>query len=470
MSVPGHPRRGNCGTVQRQGSLRRVVFLIVVTAAALPAAALPATADAKRATVKGTVAGIKVPRPGSGEAWLRALNVDSGALTGSATISRRGRFKVSVPAGKYAFLAASLRFPGGSFVDRLVGAARLKAGKTTKLKPPAKRPKARASQGPILSGIGDVSVGYPAIWVKRFEVTGGGPDFAVLDKGLGAYMTTSLVPDAEACGAGGRKYAVVERERIKDVLAELRRSQSKYFDPATRPARGKIIKDNATVTGKLVVTGGQAALSATYTETGGYTATVTTRGAATELFELADRLAAAIIKKICKPSPALPTAFEGTVSGSFSQPSDSSYQVNQQWTGTARFAQTAGDPGSYEPVAGTLTYSTSGSDDSGCSYSGTGVVAIAPATVFGSLGLSSTTYFLAGYWTNDEVIQRPTYPVTVACPEGTTSEVMPVQLKWLGTDPAGEQIPADAGTVSGTRTEIAPNGVQTVWTWNLIGE
>jgi hypothetical protein len=433
-------------------------------------AALPATADAKRATLKGTVAGIKVPSPGSGEAWLRALNVDSGVLAGSATISRRGRFKLSVPAGKYAFLAASLRFPGASFVDRLVGAERLKAGKTTKLKPPAKRPKARASQGPVLSGIGDVSVDYPAIWVKRFKVTGGGPDFALLDQGLGDYMTTLLIPDADTCGAGGRKYSVVERERIKDVLDELRRSQSKYFDPATRPALGKIVKDNATVTGKLVVTGDQVALSATYTETGGYTATVTKQGAATELFELADRLAAAIIKKICKPTPALPTAFEGTVSGSFSQPSDSPSQVNQQWTGTARFAQTAGDPGSYEPVAGTLTYTTSGSDDSGCSYSGTGVVTIAPATVFGSLGLASTTYFLAGYWTNDEVIQRPTYPVTVTCPEGTTSQATPVQLKWLGTDPAGEQIPADAGTLSGTRTEIAPNGVRTVWTWNLVGE
>ena len=106
-------------------------------------AVLPAAADAKRATVKGTVPGIKAPPSGKGEAWLRALNVDRGTLAGTAGISRRGRFKLSVPAGKYAFLAASLRFPRTAFVNRLVGAARLKAGRTRKLKQPARRRKAR---------------------------------------------------------------------------------------------------------------------------------------------------------------------------------------------------------------------------------------------------------------------------------------------------------------------------------------
>ena len=254
------------------------------------------------------------------------------------------------------------------------------------------------------------------------------------------------------------------------ALAELRRSQSKYFDPATRPALGKIIKDNATVTGTLTVTGADVALTATYTESSGYTATVTAQGAATDLFALQDRLSTAIRKKICKPAPDLPAAWEGAVSGSFTPPSDSSYQVNQQWTGTARFQQSTTDPTSYEPVAGTLHYTTSGSDGSGCSYSGSADVVIAPGTVFGSLGLGDTSYFLAGYWTNDEVTQRPTYPVTVTCPEGTTSEVTRVELKWLGTNPAGEPLSADTGTLSGTRTETAPNGVQSAWTWNLIAE
>jgi hypothetical protein len=211
-------------------------------------------------------------------------------------------------------------------------------------------------------------------------------------------------------------------------------------------------------------------MTVTYTESGGYTATVSAEGGADELFDVADRLGAAIVKKICRPTPALPEAYEGAISGTFTQPADSSYQVNQQWAGTARFERTADDPSSYAPVAGTLTYTTSGSDDSGCSYSGGGDVTFAPATVFGSLGLASTTYYLAGYWTNDEVIQRPTYPVTVTCPDSTTSEATPVQLKWLGTDPAGEQFPADTGALSGTHTEVAPNGVQTVWTWDLTAE
>ena len=433
-------------------------------------AVLPTAADAKRATVKGTVPGIKAPPSGKGEAWLRALNVDRGTLAGTAGISRRGRFKLSVPAGKYAFLAASLRFPGTAFVDRLVGAARLKAGRTRKLKQPARRRRANASQAPVLSGIGDVSVDFPAIWVKRFKVTGEGPDLKFLDRGLGDYMTTLVIPDEATCGAGGRKYVVVERERIKDVLKELRLSQSKYFDPATRPALGKIIKDNATVTGTLDVTGDQIAMTVTYTESGGYTATVTAQGGAGELFDVADRLGAAIVKKICKPTPALPEAYEGAISGTYTPPADSSYQVKQQWSGTARFERTADDPGSYKPVAGTLTYTTSGSDGSGCSYSGTGDVTLAPATVFGSLGVASATYYLAGYWTNDEAIQRPTYPVTVTCPDSTTSEATPVELKWLGADPAGEQFAADTGTLTGTHIEVAPNGVQTVWTWNLAAE
>ena len=73
----------------------------------------------------------------------------------------------------------------------------------------------------------------PTVAVLYFDYTGKDDDLAVLRKGL-AQM---LISDLSAIDA----IALVERDRLQEVLAELKLQQSKKFDPKTAGRIGKLL-------------------------------------------------------------------------------------------------------------------------------------------------------------------------------------------------------------------------------------
>jgi hypothetical protein len=375
--------------------VRRIRLVLVLTA--LLCLLAPVAAQAKRpGTLSGSVAGLKAPPAGKGEAALRAMSLNTGVLRRAARIRRGGRFRLRAPAGAYALFGSEVRRPPkAKVVDKLVGSGVLKAGRTTKValstkglkktkkkrKKRKRRPSAGSSQ---TSGIGDVSVSHPAIWVQRFTVVGGGEAWSGLGRGTMELVVTDLL--GGLARRPGCKVDVVEREKIGQVLQELNRSQSKFFDPKTRLKKGKIVKDNSTVTGNVSVTGAGAAQQVTITATyenfdTGQTSTVTRSGPVSQFFELEQELVAQLLKEICEPpTDELPPAYSGTFSARLTNAGVPGYLL--EFTGgRARFVSQGDHTGSYfgygvASGSATVTVHAPGSD--GCELDGSGPVSWAP--------------------------------------------------------------------------------------------
>ena len=98
---------------------------------------------------------------------------------------------------------------------------------------------------------------------------------------------------------------VVERARIQDVIDEINLQQLPAFDPSTAVRPRRLIRDNATVSGTLVESGGNVTLTATYTDhRPGHSRseTVSVQGSGESIFALEQLLAAKLREVIC-PAP-----------------------------------------------------------------------------------------------------------------------------------------------------------------------
>ncbi len=73
----------------------------------------------------------------------------------------------------------------------------------------------------------------PAVAVLYFDYQGKNEDLVLLKKGL-AQMLISDLSEKDA-------FIVVERDRLEEVMAELKLGQSKAFDPATAAKLGKLL-------------------------------------------------------------------------------------------------------------------------------------------------------------------------------------------------------------------------------------
>lgn len=365
----------------------------------------PGAQAAAPGTLTGSVTGVTAPPAGRGEAMLRAMNLNTGALTRTVRVKRGGTFRLRAPAGTYALMGSEVRLPpNGRVIDKLVGSGRLTAGRTTKVALSTKglrkkkkrrkrrrRPAARVTQ---TSGIGDVSVPYPAIWVKRFTITGGGEAWKYMGKGTSDLVLTDLVG---LVGADGCKGAVVERDRIDDVLREIELQQSKFFDPKTRVKKGKLIKDNSTVTGSVAIAGEGAAQQVTITATyqnfdTGQKTTLSKTGPASQILELEEQLAAELAKAICNPPCpskagvraaqtcnvpiAAPPAYSGTFSSRQTNASVPGFLL--EWGGgTVRYADHTAYSGIYDgysAVSGSATATVHTPGSEGCEVDGSGPV------------------------------------------------------------------------------------------------
>ena len=343
------------------------------------------------ATLKGTVIGPTLPDRGDGIASIQAIEAKTGAIRGADfTGGKRDRWLLKVSPGAYVLGAATVPFAGGKVVDRLVAFTRARSGRTTKLKLKMKRGNrrpgtaGRPAAGRVADGFGDVDVGYPAIWVKQWDIQSPDPDRGVLRKGMADMLITDLVAGfaRERCAA-----IVVERDRIEDVLNEQRLQQLPGFDPSTAVPQGRLIRDNASVTGTLTETGGQVTMTATYSDRRiGRTRTVSVQGPGEALFELEQELAEKLVKVICEA---------GDIAGPFDQRIDAlgsifTYSGNVTFTRSTP-AVLPGANGFYDVSSGQYTVTASGRDVSGataCRQSGSKQFAIPPGS--GTISVFST--------------------------------------------------------------------------------
>ena len=287
--------------------MSRIAAIGVVLIGALVIAAGAPAASAAPATLKGTVVGSALPDSGVGVASVRAVEAQTGIVGGADfTAGNRDRWRLRVSPGAYALGATAVPFEGAKPVDRLVAFARVRSGKTTKLKLKLKRKRTRHHASAagvrvparVAEGFGDVDVDYPAIWVKEWDVQSQNPDLGVLRKGIPNMLITDLVAGFGA--TPGCDAVIVERARIDEVINEQRLQQLPGFDPGTAVRQGRLIRDNASVTGTLTEAGGQITMSATYVDRRtGRTRTVSVQGPGEALFALEEQLAAKLVEVIC---------------------------------------------------------------------------------------------------------------------------------------------------------------------------
>ncbi|MBO9534825.1 MAG: hypothetical protein J7513_17765 [Solirubrobacteraceae bacterium] len=283
----------------RRPALVRPVLLLAAVGAAIGTA--PGAASAASGTVAGTVRG-PLPKPGSGDASVRAYAVNTGRLVGVANVSPTGRFSLRLPAGGYLLHATSVR-DRGARSDRLVAVSLRSKQVRRGLRITLQRVEPAALDPVEATPAAPAAAALPAttrIAYRLDEFTGDSQARATLGSGLTALVADDL-RGAESCST-----VQVAGDDVLPTLrsaSALRRSSS--FDGSTK-IRRKLTAPRLVVQGALA--GGPTAATSAATvrivepATGHVVDTLTgvirTRGKG--MFTDERRIAATLAERICQ--------------------------------------------------------------------------------------------------------------------------------------------------------------------------
>jgi hypothetical protein len=295
-------------------------------------AAAPAAEGAKRATVTGKLTGAKLPSRSNGRVPVWALRISNGKVAAGTYASAKGRFTLKMPKGSYAILAAVIPERGRKNpLVRVADFVTAKAGKKMRIKPTLKKRhkrKHKQAHASALARAAWVDVDRPVVWVHRWSLTQGSrSELKVMEKGMQDMVITDL---SAAIGTPACQGSISAGDDLPLVLGEIKLSQSKYFDPATKMTTDKLVRPNASLTGTMTTANGQLTLTATYQERrSGRSGTVSVSGPEDSIFDLEQALIPKIAKLVCAETP---KTYAGTFSGTFTTQRNN-YKVT--WTGDA---------------------------------------------------------------------------------------------------------------------------------------
>jgi hypothetical protein len=302
-------------------STPRPLVLAALAALALALGATTATASAapKPGTFSGTL-GVTVPK--GADASVRAVDRATGALAGTASVSRQGAFMLKLPAGAYTVIGTVV--PKRGKATRIVSAVSLKAGqkrakadlkrsKKTKAKKKSKskaNPKAKRA---YVQEHGQVTPGNVAAGIHAFTGNATG-EWIYIQKGLQSLLTTDVLIAVEDCPV-----TIVEVERRADIIKELEFQQSKYVDPSTRVTRNFILEDVQVSGSVLQVDADHVTVTATITDnkTGKHIAQVTENVDSGHVFDQLQTFAENIGKELCTLHDTYDVALNLNANGTF---------------------------------------------------------------------------------------------------------------------------------------------------------
>ena len=298
----------------------------------------PVAHAADRATVTGKLTGAKLPAVGKGRIPVWALRLTDGAVVAGVNASAAGRFTLKTPPGSYAILTSVIPAHGrGTPLRRVADFVTTRAGARRVIKPTLKRrhkPERRGAHAAERrrAHAAWVSVDYPMIWVHSWSLTSGDAELKVMEKGMQAMVITDI---AGAVGTPSCPGAISAGDDLDKVLAEIKLSQSEYFDPATRMTTEHLLRPNASVTGTISAANGQVTITATYRDKNGRGGTVSVTGPDSDVFGLEQQLIPKLVNLICAGTP---KSYVGTFSGTYTTELNA-YKVT--WTGEAVLELTA---------------------------------------------------------------------------------------------------------------------------------
>ena len=332
-------------------------MLVAIGLSATPAgAAAPSTVSGKLSPGK-----VKLPKSArKGAAQVIATNVDTLAFGAAAQVGRSGRYKLELPAGKWALRSSVVAlgrpfasFPSARIVTR-AGKRRSLPLTLKRFKKPRRARRNRAHRTNVNPRDGR---SYPgeAFGIERFGVSGG-DDISSLGRGVADMLVTDLMTNAKC------EFTLVEVIRRDLIVGEQAFSQSEYVDPASKVEPGHLIDPEILIRGRVQDRPGtprRLALIAWLVDakTGArVSGNVSSVGLASDFFESQDRLVKLIQRDlICAratpkpappgsgpaapapgpappPNPPPPAAAPDTYTGTFSGEADG--PLHWDWTGT----------------------------------------------------------------------------------------------------------------------------------------
>jgi hypothetical protein len=295
--------------------LRRLVASSIAIAAGLLAGgALPAAAATP--TVVGKVTG-KLPSSSRAATEIRVFEAGSASLVATATVNRKGAFKLALPPGGYV-LATSITPETGrknAAVQRVIPltlAEGQRRGSVKIAKPTARSstlvaPGARAA---YTQESGGINPGKIAFSVEEFDGATG--EFAVMNRGLAAVLQTDLV--TTSC----RTSEVANSSDRRRLEQEIDFEQSAYVDPSTRVVRN-FIQPDIVVRGRLQTRGGNLGYALTLIDarTGRVLETISGSLPHDGFFEAEEALAKRVAKRLCAYGEVFEITFTGTGTANF---------------------------------------------------------------------------------------------------------------------------------------------------------
>lgn len=153
------------------------------------------------------------------------------------------------------------------------------------------------------------------------------------------------------------------------------------------------------------------------------------------------------------------------VTGKFGGQANPPAQGPLSWTGTVTYA-TPGAPDSAYLTSGSVSWTVSGTDSSGCIWDGTGSFAFNSSFALsggrdGGITFNGNTYSASVGTANPDPMSSWALPVTVTCPGESPQNEYEEWGGWLETGPGR---PASGSQLTGTYSY--PDGLGT-WNWNL---
>ena len=429
------------------------------------AAATPALAS----RVDGRIVGVAIPGLGQGEAFVRAVSIETGAVVAVDDVDATGRYRLTVPKGTFGLFPTVVTI--GKVSSPKPIRVRLKRGQRKAVRLPA-RPAA-------------VTV-RPIVGMPDSSFTGATGEFQGLNRGLRDMLIKDIaeatVPDCN----------IMMVERSASGLAMIRREfdlvRLGVTDPATAPRPGLLVNPTRGVRGTFTATGGRIRIDAeVYKWSSKKTLKQTSvEGAKEEFFELEADLARKLAALLCNKPPPITGTFSGSLDYSRTVPVgltigtldwSGSLELEPDTSGVGLPPQLGGPTATYLVASGAVTVRLNLAPVGGnCGIAGQGT--LDPATLLGGMRLPALTvtdgtpdtYRLA---LDGGLGQVPS--VLVDCPpDKAASNGAPApwplrEIKLLPFGPAPLTTRTDgvfAGSTIGT-TPGFDDGYQ--WTWSLRG-
>ena len=424
--------------------------------------------QARASTVAGKITGAPIPSPGTGQAFVRAVSIQTGEVVAVDDADAAGRYRVIVPKGTFALFPTVITI--GKLFSPKPTRVRLKRGQRKSVRLPAR------AKAVVLR---------PIVGMPDDSFTGGTGEFRALNKGLRDMLITDLVQTRIA----GCDISLAERGAfgLAMIKREFELARLGLTDPATAPRPGLLVTPTRGIRGTFTVAGGRMRIDAQiYKWSSKKTLHRTSvEGAQEEFFALEAVLARRLAALLCDKPPPISGTFTGSLDYAQVVPVgvlrgkidwNGALELEPTTSPTGIPPQFGGPTASYQVKSGTVTARielTSVFPD--CTISGQGTFDL--PTILGGARVSvmsitegdPDTYQLA----LDGGLARIPAMLSACPPDRASSNGNPAPWPLLGIGllpftqtPAITTEGVYAGSASGSRPGT-DDGYQ--WTWSLRG-